>query len=129
LNPGGTYTIADGSRGDVGSHSNDLADWLMAEDSGERSGQVSERLMDVGITDAAGMHLHEHLVGAGLRLRNFSDLPRSAHSGNDSSLHNTSSYFNSMQASFVSVHDFGCPIRQSHTKAELDAQLANRRPS
>src|SRR5438552_1455567 len=79
------------SRGDVGSHRNDLADRLVAEDSGEWSGQMSERLMDVGVADAAGMHLHEHLIRSGLRLRNVFDLPRTANSGNDGGLHNTSS--------------------------------------
>src|SRR6266849_11097271 len=43
--------------------------------------------MDVGVADAACMHLHEHLIRAGLRLRNVFDLPRTAHSGNDRSLH------------------------------------------
>src|ERR1700732_3259268 len=98
LNPSGTHTVADLSRGDIGSHRNDLADRLVAEDSGEWPGQVSERLMDVGVADAACMHLHEHLIGSGLRLRNFFNLPRSVHSGNDHSLHNTSSYRNSMRA-------------------------------
>src|SRR5438552_1635868 len=91
LNPSGTHTVAYLSRGDVGSHRNDLADRLVAEDSGEWSGQMSERLMDVGVADAAGMHLHEHLIRSGLRLRNVFDLPRTAHSGNDGGLHNTSS--------------------------------------
>src|SRR5271167_4220623 len=91
LNPSGTHTVAHLSRGDVGSHSNDLADRLVAEDSGEWSGQVSERLMDVGVADAAGMHLHEHLIRSGLRLLDVFDLPRTAHSGNYGSLHNTSS--------------------------------------
>src|SRR2546426_6108248 len=91
LNPSGTHTVADLSRGDVGRHGNDLADRLVAEDSGEWSGQMSERLMYVGIADAACMHLHEHLIRFGLRLRNVFDLPRTAHSGNNGSLHNTSS--------------------------------------
>src|SRR2546422_10187448 len=43
LNPSGTHTVAYLSRGDVGSHRNDLADRLVAEDSGKWSGQVSER--------------------------------------------------------------------------------------
>src|SRR3989440_11489446 len=68
LNPGGTHAVADLSRGDVGSHGNDLADRLVAEDSGEWSGQVSERLMYVGVADAACVHLHEHLIRFGLRL-------------------------------------------------------------
>src|SRR3989442_275527 len=91
LNASGTHTVAYLSRGDVGSHRNDLADRLVAEDSGEWSRQMSERLMDVGVADAAGMHLHEHLIRSGLRLRNVFDLPRTAHSGNDGGLHNTSS--------------------------------------
>src|SRR5437667_77222 len=91
LNPSGTHTVAYLSRGDVGSHRNDLADRLVAEDSGKWSGQVSERLMYVGVADAAGMHLHEHLIRSGLRLRDVFDLPRTAHSGNDGGLHNTSS--------------------------------------
>ena len=91
LNPSGTHTIADLSRGDVGSHGHDLADRLVTEDSGEWSGEVSERLVYIGVADAACMHLHEHLIGSGLRLRNVFDLPRTVHSGNDGSLHNISS--------------------------------------
>src|SRR5207253_8988628 len=91
LNPSGAHTVADLSRGDIGSHGNDLADRLVAEDSRKWPGQMSERLMYVGIADAAGMHLHQHLIRSGLRLRNIFDLPRSAHSGNDGSLHNPSS--------------------------------------
>src|SRR6202051_35510 len=87
LNPSGTHTVADLSRCDVGSHRNDFADRLVAEDSGKWSGQVSERLMYVCVADAACMHLHEHLIRSGLRLRNFFDLPRTVHSGNNGSLH------------------------------------------
>src|SRR2546426_3474655 len=92
LNPSGTNRVADLSRGDVGSHGTDLADRLVAEDSGEWSRQVSERLMYVGVADAACMHLHEHLVRSGLRLRNVFDLPRTAHSGNDRSFHDIPPY-------------------------------------
>src|SRR5256884_5863225 len=53
LNPGGTHAVADLSRGDVGSHGNDLADRLVAEDSGGWAGQVAERLGDVGVGEAA----------------------------------------------------------------------------
>jgi len=66
LNPSGTHTVAYLSRGDVGSHRNDLADRLVAEDSGEWSGQVSERLMYVGVADAACMHFHLYLIRSGL---------------------------------------------------------------
>src|SRR5581483_5048841 len=78
LDPGGTHTIADFSSSDIRSHGNNLADGLVAEDAGEWSGQVSERLVYVGVADAAGMHLHEHLIRSGLRLRNVFDLPRTA---------------------------------------------------
>jgi hypothetical protein len=44
-------------------------------------------LMDVGKADAACMHLHQHLIGPGLRLGHLFDVPRTAHSGNDR-LHN-----------------------------------------
>jgi hypothetical protein len=47
--------------------------------------------MYVGVADATGMHFDEDLVGAGLRLGNVFDLPRTAYSGNDCSFHNTSS--------------------------------------
>lgn len=50
-------------------------------------GQVSERLMCVGVADAARMHLHKHLVRSGLRLRNVFDLPRTVYNGSDRSLH------------------------------------------
>src|SRR5438132_311357 len=47
LNPGGAHTVADLSRGDVGSHGSDLADRLVAEDSRKWPGQVSESLVNV----------------------------------------------------------------------------------
>jgi hypothetical protein len=72
-----------------GGHGNDLPDRLVAEDSVEWPGQVSERLVYVGVADAACMHLHEHLIWFWLRLRNFFDLPRTVHSSSDRSLHNT----------------------------------------
>src|SRR5438067_1118522 len=52
LNPSGTHTIADLSLGDVRSHGHDLADRLVTEDSGEWSGEVSERLVYIGVADA-----------------------------------------------------------------------------
>src|SRR5215469_16403503 len=75
LNPCGTHAVAYLSRGDVGGDGNDLADRLVSEDSGEWSGKVSEGLMYVGVANAACMHLHQHLVRSGLRLRNVFDLP------------------------------------------------------
>src|SRR5579864_5385574 len=90
LNPGGTHTVSDLPRSNVGSNGNDFANRFVAEDSGEWSGKVSKRLMHVRVADATSMHLHEHLIRSGLRLRNFFDLPRTAHSGNDSGLHNES---------------------------------------
>ena len=45
------------------------------------------RFVHVGITDAAGVHLHQNLVRAGLRLRNIFHLPGAIHSGYDRSLH------------------------------------------
>ena len=65
------------------------------------------------------------MIRSGLRLPNVFDLPRTAHSGNDRGLHIISSYRDSMRALFGSVHDFGCPIRQSHADAEVHGQLAN----
>jgi pimeloyl-ACP methyl ester carboxylesterase len=61
--------------GDIGSHSDDLADWLVAENSGKWAWKVPERLVHIGIADAAGAHLHQHLARAGLRLGNISNLP------------------------------------------------------
>src|SRR5271167_2272607 len=87
LNPGGTYAVADLSRGDVGGHSNDFADRLVSEDSRKLSGQVSLRLMYVGVADAAGVHLHQDLTGPGLRLGNIFNLPGTADSGHDRSFH------------------------------------------
>jgi hypothetical protein len=43
--------------------------------------------MYVGVADAARMHLHEHLIGSGLRLWNVFNLPRTADGGNDCSFH------------------------------------------
>jgi hypothetical protein len=91
LNPCGAYAVAYLSRGDVGSHGDDLADRLVAEDSGELPWNVSECFVDVGIADAACAHLHQHLTGSGLRLRNIFDLPRTVHGGYDHGFHKPSS--------------------------------------
>src|SRR5580700_7945587 len=80
LNPCGADAVADLSRCDVGSHGDDLADRLVPEDSRKLSWKVSESFMHVGIADAARVHLHQHLVGAGLRLGHVFDLPRTTHS-------------------------------------------------
>src|ERR1700720_1234144 len=53
LNPSGTHAVAHLPRRDVGSHGNDLAYWLMAQDSGKWSGKVPECQMYVGVADAA----------------------------------------------------------------------------
>jgi hypothetical protein len=45
------------------------------KNSGKGTRKMSEREVYVGITDAACMHLHQHLIEAGLRLRNVVDLP------------------------------------------------------
>jgi len=78
--------------------------------------------MDVGVTDAACMHLHQHLIGAGLRLRNFFDLPRTVHRGNDRSLHNTSSLAK-FDASAIESGAMILNARQSDTQAEIDDHL------
>src|SRR5215472_2684637 len=120
LNPGGTHAVPHLSRGDVGGHGNNLADRLVAEDSGEWSGQVSKRLVYVGIADAACMHLHEHLIGSGLRLRNIFDLPRTAHSGNNRSLHKRFLLTRFDASSLPSLHDFGSP-KLTLTRSKLSA--------
>jgi hypothetical protein len=43
--------------------------------------------MYVGVADATRMHFHKDLIRSGLGLRNVFDLPRSAHSGHNCSLH------------------------------------------
>src|ERR1700674_5346402 len=58
LNPCGAHTVAYLSRCDVWSQGDDLADRLVAQDSGKLSRNVSEGFMHVGITDAASVHLH-----------------------------------------------------------------------
>src|SRR6202008_335231 len=87
LNPRRAHAIAYFSRRDVGSYGNDLADRLMAQDSGKWPRNVSESLMHVGVADAACVHLHQHLIRPGLRLGNVFHLPRTAHSGYDCSFH------------------------------------------
>src|ERR1700756_2711886 len=98
LNPRGAHAVAYLPCGHVRSRGNDLADRLVAEDSGKWSWKVSERLVHIGIADAACVHLHQHLTGAGLRLRNIFDLPRTAHGRYDCSFHRPSSWRDSIRA-------------------------------
>jgi hypothetical protein len=62
LNPRGAHAVAYLAPGDVWSHSDDFTDRLVAEDSGKFSGKVSERLVDIGVADAAGVHPHQYLT-------------------------------------------------------------------
>ena len=64
------------------------------------------------------------MIRSEAEVANVFDLPRTAHSGNDRGLHIISFHRDSMRALFGSVHDFGCPIRQSHAYAEVHGQLA-----
>src|SRR5437667_3546240 len=116
LNPCGADAIAYLSRGDVGSHDNDLADRLVTEDAGKWAWNVSECFVHVGIADAACAHFHQHLTGSGLRLRNILDLPRTAHCGNDRSFHGLSSWNASMRVPLCWAHDFTSPTaNRTHT--------------
>src|SRR6266403_1578804 len=54
----GAHAVAYLPCGYVRSRANDLADRLVAEDSGKWSWKVSERLVHIGIADAACVHLH-----------------------------------------------------------------------
>jgi hypothetical protein len=62
LNPRAAHPIAHFSGFHIGSHGNNLPNWLMTENSRKFSRKMSERLMYVGVTDAARMHLHQHLI-------------------------------------------------------------------
>ena len=44
--------------GYIRSHGDDLAHWLVAEDSRKLSWKVSKRLVHIGVADAACVHLH-----------------------------------------------------------------------
>src|SRR5437867_6867669 len=87
----------------------------------------SERLMDVGVADAAGMHLHEHLIRSGLRLRNVFDLPRTAHSGNDGGLHITLPP-SAIRCERLCGRCMNLDARQSDTQAEVDDHWVSCRP-
>ena len=87
LNPCGPHAISDFSRGDVGGHSNNLADRFVPENSGKLAGNVAKGLVYVGVTDAACVHFYQDLIGAGLRLGNVFQLPGTAHGRDDCSLH------------------------------------------
>lgn len=52
---------------------------LVTEDSGKLPRNVPECFMHVGIADATCAHPHQYLTRSGLRLRNISDLSRTAH--------------------------------------------------
>src|SRR5215813_13561196 len=68
LNPSGANAVAYLPGGHVRSHGNDLADRLVAEDSGKWSRKVSESLVHIGIADAACVHFHQYLTRTRLRL-------------------------------------------------------------
>jgi hypothetical protein len=65
LDPCRTRAVANLPRRNLSSHGNDLADWLVAQDSGKYSGEMSECEVYVGVTDTTCMHLHQHLIGPG----------------------------------------------------------------
>src|SRR5256884_1332808 len=121
LNPCSADAIAYLACGDIGSDGNDLADGFVTEDAGKWSWEMSECLVDVGVADAACAHLHQHLAGSGLRLRNIFDLPRTAHGGNDRSFHGFSSWHASMRVPLRWVHDFTSPTANRTDKLRLTA--------
>src|SRR5258706_2415969 len=88
LTQGDAHAITYFSGGNVRGHSHNLADRFVAQDSGKLAGNVSQSFVHIGITDAACVHFHQDLVGAGLGLGNVLNLPGTAFSGYDSSLHN-----------------------------------------
>ena len=96
-----------------------LADRLVTEDSRKWSWKVSKCLVDVGIADATCAHLHQHLTGSGLRLRDIFDLPRTAHGGYDRSFHGASSWHDSMRVPLCWVHDFTSPTANRTHKLRL----------
>jgi hypothetical protein len=59
----------------------------MTEDAGKWPWNVLERFVYVGVTDAAGVHLDQHLTSPGLRLRNICDLPRTVLRGYNGGFH------------------------------------------
>src|SRR4029077_672735 len=87
LNPCRADAVAYLASGDIRSHGDDLAYWLVAKDSGELSWKVSKRLVHIGVADAACVHLHEHLTWPRLRLRNIFDLPGTADGRYDGGFH------------------------------------------
>src|SRR5205807_7472251 len=98
LNPRRAHPVSYFSRGDVGGHGDDLADRLVSQNSRELARNVSQSFVYVRVADAACVHLHQDLIGAGLGLRNVFDLPRTAYSGYNSSLHMSSSHAGSPYA-------------------------------
>src|SRR6202521_598193 len=82
--------------------------------------------MDVSVADAACVHLHQHLIGSGLRLRNVFDLPGTAHSGNDCSFHTLPPKAIGCER-FANVASFCIPNRQSHfSEGEISAKVTPR---
>src|SRR5262249_73178 len=87
LNPCRTDAVAYLASGHIRSQADDPAHGLVAKDSRKWPGKVSKRLGHIGVADAAGVHLHQHLTWTRLRLRNIFDLPRTAHGGYDCGFH------------------------------------------
>src|SRR5258706_2808015 len=106
LNPGGAHAIAYFSGGNVRGHGHNLADRFVAQNSGKLAGNVSQSFVYIGITDAACVHFHQDLVGAGLRLGNVLNLPGTAFSGYDSSLHICFLHSDSMRQFCKFTHRF-----------------------
>ena len=81
------HAVADFSVSYIGRHGHDLAHGLVTQNPRKLPRNVPARFVHVGVTNAAGVHLHQNLIRAGLRLGNILHLPRAIHSGYDGSLH------------------------------------------
>ena len=79
--------VAHFARTDAWANRDHFADWLMPENSRERTRKVPERFVNVGVANTARVHLDENLPRPRLRLWNISNFPWTIYGGSNGSLH------------------------------------------
>ena len=89
VQPRDAYPVAFLDPLDAGADGGDKSDAFVSRDERQRwlDGPVSVSRMQVGMADAGGDHLDEHLAGRHLGYRNLLDLQGLAEGVNDSGLH------------------------------------------
>ena len=98
LNPANADAVSDFAGSDAGAELDDLADGLMSEDARELQWDQAVREVNVGVAEAAGVDLNDHLIGAGLGGFPLLYLPLTVYRRNDCCFHEENSERNSRGA-------------------------------